>query len=60
MAGGANFMKILIIEDNEKLAKYTKQMLEEEGYAVDSAFDGVTGGYSAAQLPEGRLSWGTA
>ena len=36
-------MRLLIIEDNEKLAKYTKQMLEEEGYAVDSAFDGVTG-----------------
>ena len=36
-------MRILIIEDNEKLAKYTKQMLEEEGYAVDSAFDGETG-----------------
>jgi DNA-binding response OmpR family regulator len=36
-------MRILIIEDNEKLAKYTKQMLEEEGYAVDVATDGETG-----------------
>lgn len=36
-------MRILIVEDNEKLAKYTKQMLEEEGYAVDEAHDGETG-----------------
>ena len=36
-------MRILIVEDNEKLAKYTKQMLEEEGYAVDVAHDGETG-----------------
>lgn len=36
-------MRILIIEDNEKLAKYTKQMLEEEGYAVDIASDGESG-----------------
>lgn len=36
-------MRILIVEDNEKLAKYTKQMFEEEGYAVDSVFDGEVG-----------------
>ncbi len=36
-------MRILIVEDNEKLAKYTKQMLEEEGYAVDVAIDGEIG-----------------
>ncbi len=36
-------MKILLVEDSEKLAKYTKQMLEEEGYAVDSAYDGEAG-----------------
>ncbi len=36
-------MRILVVEDNEKLAKYTKQMLEEEGYAVDLAHDGETG-----------------
>ncbi len=33
-------MRILVVEDNEKLAKYTKQMLEEEGFAVDSIHDG--------------------
>ena len=36
-------MRILIVEDNQKLAKYTKQMFEEEGYAVDCSYDGATG-----------------
>lgn len=36
-------MKILVVEDNQKLAHYIKQMFEEEGYAVDSATDGETG-----------------
>lgn len=36
-------MRILVVEDNEKLAKYTKQMLEEESYAVDTVSDGETG-----------------
>ncbi len=35
-------MKILIVEDTEKLAKYMKQMLEEESYAVDVVGDGLT------------------
>ena len=37
-----NDMKILVVEDTEKLAKYTRQMLEEESYAVDVASDGET------------------
>lgn len=36
-------MRILVVEDNEKLAKYIKQMLEEEGYAVDSSNNGEAG-----------------
>lgn len=36
-------MRILIVEDNQNLAKYTKQMLEEEGFAVDTVFDGEVG-----------------
>ncbi len=36
-------MKILIVEDAVKIAKYIKQMLEEESYAVDVVNDGVTG-----------------
>lgn len=35
-------MKILVVEDTEKLAKYVKQMLEEESYAVDVVGDGKT------------------
>lgn len=35
-------MKILVVEDTEKLAKYIKKMLEEEAYAVDVAGDGET------------------
>jgi DNA-binding response OmpR family regulator len=36
-------MRVLIIEDNQKLAGYIKQMLEESGFAVDCAFDGEVG-----------------
>jgi DNA-binding response OmpR family regulator len=35
-------MKILVVEDTAKLAKYIKQMLEEASYAVDVVEDGVT------------------
>lgn len=35
-------MKILVVEDTEKLAKYIKQILEEESYAVDVVGDGKT------------------
>lgn len=36
-------MRILIVEDNAKLAGYMKQMLEENGYSVDTCGDGETG-----------------
>lgn len=36
-------MKILIIEDNKKLAGSLRAGLEQEGYAVDALFDGETG-----------------
>jgi len=36
-------MRILIIEDEEKLAKSLKKSLEREGYAVDWVADGETG-----------------
>lgn len=35
-------MKILVVEDTEKLAKYVKKLLEEESYAVDVVSDGET------------------
>jgi DNA-binding response OmpR family regulator len=36
-------MRILIVEDNQKLAKYIKQTLEESGYVADIASDGEVG-----------------
>lgn len=36
-------MKILVVEDNEKLAKYVGTMLTEESYVVDTAHDGERG-----------------
>ena len=36
-------MKILIIEDEIGIVNFLKQGLEEEGYAVTSAFDGIEG-----------------
>lgn len=36
-------MKLLIVEDEEKLAKSLKKGLEKEGYAVDYVLDGETG-----------------
>ncbi|MCA9355743.1 response regulator transcription factor [Candidatus Kaiserbacteria bacterium] len=35
-------MKILVVEDTDKLAKYIKQALEYESYAVDVVGDGAT------------------
>jgi two-component system OmpR family response regulator len=36
-------MRLLVIEDNEKLAGSLKRGLEQEGYAVDTALDGEAG-----------------
>ena len=36
-------MRILVIEDEEKIAKFVKRGLKEEGYAVDIASDGEQG-----------------
>ena len=36
-------MRILIVEDEVKVAAFIRQALEEEGHAADSAFDGVDG-----------------
>ena len=35
-------MRILVVEDAEKLARTLKRGLEGEGYAVDAVFDGLT------------------
>lgn len=36
-------MRILIVEDEEKVASFLKQALEEAGHAADAAHDGLTG-----------------
>lgn len=36
-------MRILVIEDNQKLAGYVKKALERKSYAVDCIYDGETG-----------------
>ena len=37
-------MRVLVVEDEAKVARFLKQALEEEGHAVDTAGDGVEGG----------------
>lgn len=44
-------MRILIIEDEKKVAGFVKRGLEEETYAVDAAYDGEEGLYLAKETP---------
>ena len=41
-------MRILVIEDEKKIANFIKRGLKEEGYAVDLAVDGEEGHYLAS------------
>jgi DNA-binding response OmpR family regulator len=41
-------MRILVVEDEKKIASLIKRGLKEEGYAVDVACDGVEGEFLAA------------
>ena len=36
-------MRILVVEDEKKIADFIKRGLKEEGYAVDVAYDGEQG-----------------
>jgi len=40
-------VRLLLIEDHKPLVRALKQWLEEEGFAVDVAYDGEEGGYKA-------------
>lgn len=40
-------MRVLFIEDHKPLVKALRQGLEEEGFAVDTAYDGEEGNYKA-------------
>ncbi|HNI06440.1 MAG TPA: response regulator transcription factor [Flavobacteriales bacterium] len=44
-------MRILVVEDEPKVAELLKQGLEESGYAVISAYDGLTGRSLALSEP---------
>lgn len=43
-------MRIIVVEDNEKLAGYIKKALEQESFSVDCVYDGKTG--------ENRIAYG--
>ncbi len=40
-------MRVLVVEDEEKISKFIKRGLKEEGYAVDTAADGEEGHFLA-------------
>ena len=42
-------MRILVIEDDEKVANFIKKGLQEEQYAVDVSYDGEDGAHWAIQ-----------
>ena len=44
---GSTGMRILVVEDEKKVANFIKKGLEEEHYAVDNAYDGESGLYMA-------------
>ncbi|MDO3378533.1 heavy metal response regulator transcription factor [Geoalkalibacter halelectricus] len=44
-------MRILVVEDEKKVASFIKRGLEEEGYTVDVAYDGDEGLDMAAHTP---------
>lgn len=41
-------MKILVVEDEERVAQFIQKGLKEEGHAVDVSYDGEDGAYLAA------------
>ena len=48
-------MRILIVEDEKRLANILKKGLEEEGYAVDVAYNGEDGLFMAEQEPSDMI-----
>ncbi|MDQ6965702.1 MAG: response regulator transcription factor, partial [Mariprofundaceae bacterium] len=40
-------MKILVVEDEQRVAQFIQKGLKEEGHAVDCAYDGEEGGFLA-------------
>jgi two-component system OmpR family response regulator len=48
-------MRVLVVEDEERMAGLLKRALEEEGYAVDVATDGPDGLWMATENPYGAI-----
>ena len=48
-------MRVLIVEDEERMADLLKRALEEEGHAVDVARDGPDGVWLATENPYGAI-----
>src|SRR5208337_623788 len=46
-------MRILVVEDNDKLAQSLKKGLQQEGYAVDTASDGLEGQHLIDAIRDG-------
>jgi len=57
MAGGAYSpgMRVLVVEDQSRMASLLKRALEEEGHAVDVAADGQDGLWLATENPYGAI-----
>ena len=47
-------MRILVVEDEQKTADYLQQGLNESGYVVDCAANGIDGLHLAGST---RMSW---
>ncbi|HKH88544.1 MAG TPA: response regulator transcription factor [Acidimicrobiales bacterium] len=48
-------MRVLVVEDSERMAGLLRRALEEEGYAVDVAADGPEGLWLATENPYGAI-----
>ena len=48
-------MRVLVVEDDERMAGLLRRALEEDGYAVDLAHDGPEGLWMATENPYGAV-----
>jgi len=48
-------MRVLVVEDDQRMSSLLKRSLEEEGHAVDVAGDGPSGLWMATEFPYGAI-----
>ena len=48
-------MRVLVVEDDQRMSNLLQRSLEEEGYAVDVANDGPNGLWMAKEFPYGAI-----